>query len=148
MSLNNITLALSPLTYKFESYSWRGVLDTTLCDKVCQWFLAVILHQWNWQPRYNGNMVEMCVKRHTPYHHHHFSHQYTIHSVYVTLNKMFRTISLCILFNVLHTHDLHWQVQFSNILNNLTNGLTYFIISNNFYCYICKLQCSLTIRLF
>jgi len=25
---------------------------------------------------------------------------------------------------------------------------TYFIISNNFYCYICKLQCCLTIRLF
>jgi hypothetical protein len=26
---------LSPL--KFEPRSWRGVLDTTLCDKVCQW---------------------------------------------------------------------------------------------------------------
>jgi hypothetical protein len=26
--------------YKFESHSWRGVLYTTLCDKVCQW-LAV-----------------------------------------------------------------------------------------------------------
>ena len=23
---------------KFESCSWRGVLDTTLCDKVCQQF--------------------------------------------------------------------------------------------------------------
>ena len=23
---------------KFESCSWRGVLDTTLCNKVCQWF--------------------------------------------------------------------------------------------------------------
>ena len=22
---------------EFESHSWRGVLDTTLCDKVCQW---------------------------------------------------------------------------------------------------------------
>ena len=22
---------------KFESHSWRGVLNTTLCDKVCQW---------------------------------------------------------------------------------------------------------------
>ena len=21
---------------EFESHSWRGVLDTTLCDKVCQ----------------------------------------------------------------------------------------------------------------
>ena len=24
----------------FESRSWRGVLDATLCDKVCQWFVA------------------------------------------------------------------------------------------------------------
>ena len=22
--------------YKFESCSWRGVVDTTICDKVCQ----------------------------------------------------------------------------------------------------------------
>jgi len=22
---------------EFELYSWRGILDTTLCDKVCQW---------------------------------------------------------------------------------------------------------------
>jgi len=27
---------LSP-SCKFEPRSWRGVLDTTLCDKVCQW---------------------------------------------------------------------------------------------------------------
>jgi len=25
------------LCCEFESCSWRGVLDTTLCDKVCQW---------------------------------------------------------------------------------------------------------------
>ena len=25
---------------EFESRSWRGVLDTTLCDTVCQWFAA------------------------------------------------------------------------------------------------------------
>jgi len=24
----------------FESHLWRSVLDTTLCDKVCQWFAA------------------------------------------------------------------------------------------------------------
>jgi hypothetical protein len=28
---------LSPLKLWFESLSWRGVLDTTLCDKFCQW---------------------------------------------------------------------------------------------------------------
>jgi hypothetical protein len=26
------------LSCEFEPCSWRGVLDTTLCDKVCQWF--------------------------------------------------------------------------------------------------------------
>jgi hypothetical protein len=26
------------LSCVFESSSWRGVLDTTLCDQVCQWF--------------------------------------------------------------------------------------------------------------
>ena len=25
---------------EFEPRSWRGVLDTTLCDKVCQWLAA------------------------------------------------------------------------------------------------------------
>jgi hypothetical protein len=25
---------------EFESYAWWGVLDTTLCDKVCQWLVA------------------------------------------------------------------------------------------------------------
>jgi hypothetical protein len=25
---------------KFESRSWQGALDTSLCDKVCQWFAA------------------------------------------------------------------------------------------------------------
>jgi len=27
---------MSPLSCEFESRSWRGVVDTTLCDKVCQ----------------------------------------------------------------------------------------------------------------
>ena len=26
------------LSCEFDPRSWRGVLDTTLCDKVCQWF--------------------------------------------------------------------------------------------------------------
>ena len=29
---------LSPLKSRVQTRSWRGVLDTTLCDKVCQWF--------------------------------------------------------------------------------------------------------------
>jgi hypothetical protein len=31
---------LSPLSCEIEPHSWRGVLDTTLCDKVCQWLAA------------------------------------------------------------------------------------------------------------
>jgi hypothetical protein len=32
---------LSPLTlWGFNTRSWRGVLDTTLCDKVCQWLVV------------------------------------------------------------------------------------------------------------
>ena len=30
-------LCLSPLKSWVETYSWWGVLDKTLCDKVCQW---------------------------------------------------------------------------------------------------------------
>jgi len=53
----------------------RGVLDTTLCDKVCQWLScrSVVfsgyygfLHQYNWSPRYNWNIVESGVKHHQP----------------------------------------------------------------------------------
>ena len=28
---------LSPLSCEFKPCSWRNVLDTTLCDKICQW---------------------------------------------------------------------------------------------------------------
>ena len=31
---------LSPLKLWVRTPSWRGVLDTTLCDKVCQWLAA------------------------------------------------------------------------------------------------------------
>jgi len=45
---------------------------TTLCDKVCQWlvtgrwFSTGFLHQSNWPPRYNWNIVESGVKHHKP----------------------------------------------------------------------------------
>jgi hypothetical protein len=34
---------LSPQSCEFEFRSWRGVLDTILCDKVCQW---LVVGQW------------------------------------------------------------------------------------------------------
>ena len=52
---------------EFESHSWRGVLDTTLCDKVCQWLATgrwfslgtpVSSTKKNWPSWYNWNVVE------------------------------------------------------------------------------------------
>ena len=51
---------------EFESLLWRGLLDATLSDKVCQWIATGFLHQKNWQPQYNCNIVETGVKHHNP----------------------------------------------------------------------------------
>jgi hypothetical protein len=54
----------------------RGVLDTTLCDKVCQWLVTSrwfsqgslgFIHHSNWPPQYNWNIVESGVKHHKLY---------------------------------------------------------------------------------
>ena len=50
---------------EFDSCSWRGVLDTTLCDKVCQWLAAGLgfssFINKNWPPRYEWNIVFVCL---------------------------------------------------------------------------------------
>jgi hypothetical protein len=52
---------------EIEPCLWRGVLDTTLCDKVCQWlatgrwFSPVLRFP---PPRYNWNIVESGIKHH------------------------------------------------------------------------------------
>ena len=51
--------------------SWWGVLDTTLCTKVCKWLASGrwrsgFLHQYKWPPRYNRNIVESWNKHHNP----------------------------------------------------------------------------------
>jgi len=63
---------LSPLNCEFESRSWRGVLDTTLCDKDCQWpeagrwFLRVLRFQWNWSPLYiTGILLKVALNTKT-----------------------------------------------------------------------------------
>ena len=35
-----LQLTTCAISYEFESGSWRGLFDTTLCDKVCQWLKA------------------------------------------------------------------------------------------------------------
>ena len=66
---------LSPLTLWVRIPIRRGVLDTTLSDKVCQslasgwWFspeYSDFSHQWNWPLWYNWNIVESDVKHHSP----------------------------------------------------------------------------------
>ena len=60
----NLAMLAFRLTKSFNSHSCRGVLDTILCDKVCQWLVLVVLsgysgllHQWNWVPQYSWNIV-------------------------------------------------------------------------------------------
>jgi hypothetical protein len=62
-------------SWESESNSWQVVLDTTLCDKVCQWFATglwfspgtpVSASIINWPPRYNWNIVERSIKYHKP----------------------------------------------------------------------------------
>ena len=54
----------------FKSTSWRGVLDTTLCDKACQWFTT---DQWFLQVFFTNktNCHDITdifgVKHHNPY---------------------------------------------------------------------------------
>ena len=63
---------LSPLLLWVQPCSWRGVLDTTLCDGVCQWLatggwfsLGIPLSSTNkTDSRYNWNIVENCIKHH------------------------------------------------------------------------------------
>ena len=66
---------ISPLMLWVLIPLMRGVLDTTLCDKVCQWLAAsrfspiipVSSTNKSRLPRYKWNIVESIVKHHNPY---------------------------------------------------------------------------------
>ena len=60
------------LNAEIEPHSWQDVLDTTLCDKVCQWQVSSFL-QVLWfpppiklTPQNNWNIVESGVKHYNP----------------------------------------------------------------------------------
>jgi hypothetical protein len=65
---------LPPLTLWVRISFSRGVLDTILCDKVCQWLATgrwfspstpvSSTNKTAWPPRYNWNIVESGVKHH------------------------------------------------------------------------------------
>jgi hypothetical protein len=68
----NVISAYHHWSCEFDSRSWRGVLDTTLCDKVCQWlatcwwFSPVLLFPppVKLAPQYRRDIVESGVKHH------------------------------------------------------------------------------------
>ena len=62
---------IDPYLCEFEFCPWRGALDTTLCDKVCQWLAAdlspvtpVFSTNKSDPPPYNWNIVERSIKHH------------------------------------------------------------------------------------
>jgi hypothetical protein len=49
------------LSCGFESFSWRGILDTTLCDIVCRWFsLGTLVSSTN--KTYHHNITGILLK--------------------------------------------------------------------------------------
>jgi hypothetical protein len=77
---------LSPLTFWVRILQRRGVLDTTLCDEVCQWLVTgrwfsvgtpVSSTNINWPSRLNWNIVESDIKTHKP--------QKDLHEYFVTV---------------------------------------------------------------
>ena len=57
-------------SFEFEYCSWRGVLDTTLCDKVCQWLVKgrwfSLVSSTNKTDFHDINIVESGIKHHKP----------------------------------------------------------------------------------
>jgi len=74
--VNTLSWIFIGITLWVQILHRQGVLDTTLCDKCCQWLAtlrSVVLtwyssffHQQNWPPRYSWNIVERGVKHHKP----------------------------------------------------------------------------------
>jgi hypothetical protein len=75
LHVSGFRLPLDFVDWSWNPCSWRGVLDTKLCDKVCQWLATLsvvfsrysgVLHQQYWLLWCNWNIVERGVKHHTP----------------------------------------------------------------------------------
>jgi hypothetical protein len=115
---------LSPLTLWVRIPLRWGVLNTTLCDQVCQWLEADrwfspgtpdFLHQWNWPPWYSWNIVESGIKHHNP------NHLY------------FSSICICVSFSIRKIYSIEFTysskvVNFREHLSILPAFVCYFII--------------------
>ena len=73
----------------------RGVVDTTLCDKVCQWLATgqwfspgtpfFSTNEYNWLPQYNWNIVESGVKHPNPY----YRSKLNFHETYIIISHFY-----------------------------------------------------------
>jgi hypothetical protein len=119
----------------FEIPLRLGVLNTTLCDKVCPWLVAGrsvvfsgysnFLHQWNWPPRHNWNIVESGIKHHNPPYRYIHSTTYLTGSKPSLKNKLSKhkeinSKSNCNTFQYLHFITLILNVSSDN--NNLVDS--------------------------
>ena len=82
---------------------WRGVLDTTVCDKVCRWFSPGTPEISSTNKTYRHNIAEILLK--------------------VELS----TLTLTLTFNNSPNHD---QQNFSNSLNTKKGGITICEVGN------------------
>jgi hypothetical protein len=93
---------------EFESRSWKGVLDITLCDKVCEWlatihFLQVLLVSSTNKtetPQNNWNIVESGVKHHKP----------TEQTIILENTKLHMLFEISILSECLIPHKKFFQI--------------------------------------
>ena len=60
------TCACHHLSYEFEPFPWRGVLDTTLCDKVCYratgWWFSIGTHVSSTNKNDHHDIAELSLK--------------------------------------------------------------------------------------
>ena len=89
---------------KFECHSWRGVLDATLCDKVCQWLatgrwfsLGPSVSSTNKTDRHD---IESGAKHHSPNHNHKQRHMWP--------GKLHRSVQFFIQINLVVTK--YWKL--------------------------------------
>ena len=104
----------------------RGVVDTTLCDKVCQWLATgqwvspgtpfSSTNEYNWPPQYNWNIVESGVKHPNPYNRSklNFHETYIIISHFYSFKRYF--IQSILPFNVCNDGTFMQQQQKNNYM--------------------------------
>ena len=66
-------VAYHHLSCEFEPHSWRGVLDKTVCDKVCQWLATGMCISLStpisatqlWELLYTYHVIKQCTEKET-----------------------------------------------------------------------------------